>query len=88
MYQKLNHYVLHLKLIFQINYVSIKKYFKVNVGGQAQAAWGIGREDHFPPPANSSKDNFNAEQIPQNNFWTLTEDTRHPERQPILFERR
>ena len=27
-------------------------------------------------------------QLPQNNFWMLSEDTRHPERQPILFKRR
>ena len=39
-------------------------------------------------PINSSKDHLNAEQLPQNNFWTLAEDTRHPENQPILFERR
>ena len=37
---------------------------------------------------NSSKDHLNAEQILQNNFWTWVEDTKHPERQPILFERR
>ena len=36
----------------------------------------------------SSKDHLNTEQIPQNNFWTLAEDTRHPERQPIVLERR
>ena len=39
-------------------------------------------------PTSSSKDHLNAEQLPQNNFRTLAEDTRHPERQPILFERR
>jgi len=39
-------------------------------------------------PTNSSKDHLNAEQLSQNNFSTLAEDTRHPERQPILFERR
>ena len=39
-------------------------------------------------PTNSSKDHLNAEQLPHNNFWTLAEDTRHPERQPIFFERR
>ena len=27
----------------------------------------------------------NAEQLPQNNFWTLAGDTKHPERQSILF---
>ena len=31
---------------------------------------------------------MNAEQLPQNNFSMLAEDTRHPERQPILFQRR
>ena len=39
-------------------------------------------------PTNSSKDPLNAEQIPQNNFRTLAEDTRHPERQPMVFKRR
>ena len=39
-------------------------------------------------PTNSSKDHLNAEQIPQNNFWMLAEETRHPERQPIVFKRR
>ena len=39
-------------------------------------------------PQNSSKDHLNAEQIPQNNFWMLAEDTSHPERQSIVFERR
>ena len=34
--------------------------------------------------------NFNkfAEQISQNNFWSLAEDIRHPEKQPIVCERR
>ena len=45
------------------------------------------RETTFAP-INSSKDHLNAEQIQRNNFWMLAEDTRHPERQPILFERR
>ena len=38
-------------------------------------------------PTNSSKDHLNAEQSPQNNFWMLAEETRHPERQPIVFRR-
>ena len=38
-------------------------------------------------PTNSSKDHLHAEQISQNNFWMLAEDTRHPERQPIVFKR-
>ena len=36
-------------------------------------------------PTNSLKDHLNTEQIPQNNFWMLAEDTNHPERQPIFF---
>ena len=44
------------------------------------------REDTFSP-TNSSKDQLKAEKIPQNNFQTLVEETRHPERQPILFKR-
>ena len=36
-------------------------------------------------PTNSLKDHLNTEQIPQNNFWMLAEDTKHPERQPIFF---
>ena len=40
------------------------------------------------PPINSSKDPLNVVQLPQNNFWMLAEDTGHPERQLILFERR
>ena len=39
-------------------------------------------------PTNSSTEHLNAEQIPLNNFWMLTEDIRHPERQPIVFKRR
>ena len=39
-------------------------------------------------PTNSSKDHLNADQIPQSNFWKLAEDTRHPERQPIVFKRK
>ena len=41
------------------------------------------RETTFSP-TNSSKDHLNAEQLPQNNFSTLAEDTRQPERQPIF----
>ena len=39
-------------------------------------------------PTNSSKEQLNAEQISQNNFWSLAEDIRHPEKQPIVFEGR
>ena len=38
-------------------------------------------------PTNSLKDHLNTEQIPQNNFLTLAENTRHPERQPLVFKR-
>ena len=40
------------------------------------------------PPTSSSKDHLNAEKLPQNNFGTLAEDTRDPERQAILFKMR
>ena len=39
-------------------------------------------------PTNSSKEHYNAEKIPQNNFRMQAEDIRHPERQSIVFERR
>ena len=55
--------------------------------GQSQDGGRIGWENHFPPH-NSAKDHLNDEQLPQNNFWTLAEDTRHPEGQPNLFKRR
>ena len=45
------------------------------------------RETTFPPTS-SSKDHLNAEKLPQNNFGTLAEDTRDPERQAILFKMR
>ena len=31
-------------------------------------------------PTNLLKDHLNFEKIPQNDFWILAEDTRHPER--------
>ena len=37
---------------------------------------------------NSSKEQLNAEQISQNNFWSLAEDIRRPEKQPTVFEGR
>ena len=37
---------------------------------------------------NSLKEHLNAEQTSQNNFWSLAEDIRCPEKQPIVFERR
>ena len=48
---------------------------------------GYNRETTFSP-TNSSKDHLNAELIPQNNLLTLVEDTRHLERQPIVFKKR
>ena len=55
--------------------------------GQSQDGGGTGGETTFSP-TNSSKNHLNAEQLPQNNFQMLAEDIRHPERQPILFEKR
>ena len=52
-------------------------------GGPKMAEEQDGETTFFP--TNSSKEYFNAEQTAQNNFWTLAEDTGHPERQPILF---
>ena len=37
---------------------------------------------------NSSKEQQNGEQSLQNNFWSLAEDIRRPEKQPIVFEGR
>ena len=34
-------------------------------------------------PTNSSKEQLNAEQTSQNNFWSLAEDIRRPEKQPL-----
>ena len=39
-------------------------------------------------PTNLSKEQLNAEQISQNNFWSLAEDIRCPEKQPIVFKGR
>ena len=39
-------------------------------------------------PTNSSKEHLNTEQTTQNNFWSLAEDIRCPEKQPIVFKRR
>ena len=44
--------------------------------------------DNSFSPTNSSKEQLNAEQISQNNFWSLAEVIRRPEKQPIVFERR
>ena len=37
-------------------------------------------------PTKSSKEHLNVEQISQNNFWSLAEDIKRPEKQPIVFE--
>ena len=37
---------------------------------------------------NSSKQHFNTEQTPQNNFCRLAEDIRQPEKQTIVFKNR
>ena len=37
---------------------------------------------------NSSKEQQNGKESLQNNFWSLAEDIRHPEKQPIVFEGR
>ena len=39
-------------------------------------------------PTNSSKEQLNTEKTSQNNFWSLAEVIRRPEKQPIVFERR
>ena len=39
-------------------------------------------------PTNLSKEQFNAEQTLQNNFWSLAEDIGRPEKQPTVFKRR
>ena len=53
---------------------------------KSQDGGGLGWGDHFP--TNSSKEQLNAEQISQNNFWSLAADIRRPEKQPIVFEGR
>ena len=60
---------------------------KVDEGGGPKMAEEQDGETTFSL-INSSEDHLNTEKIPQNNFWMVTEDTKHPERQPILFERR
>ena len=62
-------------------------FLKVTEGGSPKTAEEWDRET-TPPPTNSLKDHLNTEQISQNNFWTLVEDTGHPERQSTVFERR
>ena len=37
---------------------------------------------------NSSKEQQNGEESLQNNFWSLAEDIRCPEKQPIVFDGR
>ena len=56
-------------------------------GGGAKTAEEQDGDATFSP-RNSSKERFNAEQASQNNFWSLAQDTRRPEKQPTVFERR
>ena len=39
-------------------------------------------------PTNSLKEQLNAEQSSQNNFWSLAAAIKRPEKQPIVFEGR
>ena len=39
-------------------------------------------------PTNSSKEQLNAEQISQSNFWSLAANIRRPEKQPIVLRGR
>ena len=55
--------------------------------GSAEDGGGIGWGDHFLPQKIIERW-FECRAIPQNNFWTLAEDTRHTERHPIVFKRR
>ena len=57
------------------------------LGGGAKMVEEYNGETTFSP-TNSSKEQLNAEQISQNNFRSLAEDIRHPEKQPIVFEGR
>ena len=49
-------------------------YLKFQRGGRSQDGGGIG-ETTFSP-TNSLKEQLNAEQTSQNNFWSLAEDIR------------
>ena len=60
---------------------------KLNIQGRSQDGGGIGWGDHFLF-YNSSKEQQNGEESLQNNFWSLAEDIRRPEKQPIVFEGR
>ena len=56
-------------------YLSGLTMYKVGDGPKMVEEWD--GETTFSP-TNSSKDHLNAEQLPQNNFRMLLEDTRHP----------
>ena len=58
-----------------------------NTGGGVKMAEEQDGETTFSP-TNSSKEQLNAEQNSQNNFWSLAADIRCPEKQPIVFEGR
>ena len=57
------------------------------MGGSPKMAEEYDGETTFSP-TNTSKEHLNAEKIPQNYFWMPAEDISHPEKQPIVFERR
>ena len=57
------------------------------MGGGAKMAEEQDGETTFSP-TNSSKEQLNAEQISQNNFWSLAENIRRPEKQRIVFKGR
>lgn len=53
--------------------------------GWSQGGAGIGQGDHFSL-TNTSKDHLNVEQL-HKTILNANRDSRHPERQPNLFER-
>ena len=78
-----------LKHPFFFNKYQNKKSQKINgiCRGGAKMAEEWDGDTNFSP-TNSSKEQLNAQQISQNNFWSLAEDIRRPEKQPIVFEGR
>ena len=56
--------------------------------GQPQGGGGIGRGDHFLPNKFIKRSFECWATSTKKNFWTMSEDNRHPERQPNLFKRR
>ena len=62
--------------------------FKIRESGEGvKMAEEQDREITFSS-TNSSKEQQNGEQSLQNNFWSLAEEIRHPEKQHIVFEGR